>query len=82
MNWTTSTQRMKEKRRPPLVEQLYIAILIGSLIGMALQARSAEEDPHSPAQADSSPRRLKPALQLNDAAAGGDRHRLRAVTGT
>ena len=26
-------------------------------------------------------RRLKPALQLNDAAAGGDRHRLRAILG-
>jgi ion channel len=38
-----------------LVGQLYIAILIASLVGMALQARSAEEDPQSPAQADSSP---------------------------
>jgi hypothetical protein len=38
-----------------LVGQLYIAILIASLVGMALQARSAEEEPPSPAQADSSP---------------------------
>ena len=34
-----------------LVGQLYIAILIASLVGMALQARSAEEDPQSSAQA-------------------------------
>src|SRR5213592_1173276 len=32
----------------------------------------------SPAQADSSPPQAEPALQLNDAAADGDRHRLRA----
>ncbi len=38
-----------------LIGQLYIAILIASFVGMALQARSAEEDPQSPAQADSSP---------------------------
>jgi voltage-gated potassium channel len=35
-----------------LFGQLYIAILISSLVGMALQARS-EEDPRSAAQADS-----------------------------
>jgi voltage-gated potassium channel len=37
-----------------LVGQLYIAILIGSLVGMALQARSAEEGEQSPALADPS----------------------------
>src|SRR5213592_1605058 len=35
----------------------------------------------SPAQADSSPPQAEPALQLNDAAADGDRHRLRAIVG-
>jgi hypothetical protein len=38
-----------------LVGQLYIAILIASLVGMALQARSVEEDRQSLAQSDSSP---------------------------
>jgi voltage-gated potassium channel len=38
-----------------LVGQLYIAILIASLVGMALQAKSEEEGPQSAAQADSSP---------------------------
>src|SRR5215831_14349372 len=39
-----------------LVGQLYIAILIASLVGMALQARSVEEDSQNLAQTDSSPR--------------------------
>jgi hypothetical protein len=38
-----------------LVGQLYIAILIGSLVGMALQARSAEEAPRIPLHADAVP---------------------------
>ena len=38
-----------------LVGQLYIAILIGSLVGMALQARSADEGAGSPALADLDP---------------------------
>jgi hypothetical protein len=37
-----------------LVGQLYIAILIASLVGLALQARSAKEDRQSLAQTDSS----------------------------
>jgi Ion channel len=37
-----------------LVGQLYIAILIASLVGMALQARSVGEDPQGPAQTDPS----------------------------
>jgi hypothetical protein len=43
-----------------LVGQLYIAILIASLVAMALQARSSEEDPQRLAQADSSPRETDP----------------------
>ena len=35
-----------------LVGQLYIAILIASLVGMALQARSVEEDPRGSVEAD------------------------------
>jgi hypothetical protein len=42
-----------------LVGQLYIAILIASLVGMALQTRSVEENQQSAAQADSSPPRAE-----------------------
>lgn len=35
-----------------LVGQLYIAILIASLVGMALQARSVEEDSQNSVQVD------------------------------
>ena len=42
----------------------------------------ARRRPAEPSTGGLKSRRLKPALQLNHAAAGGDRHRLRAVTGT
>jgi len=64
-----------------LVGQRYIAILIASLVGMALQAKSLEDGGGGNKSFFEARRRLKPALQLNDAAAGGDRHRLGPVVG-
>jgi len=63
-----------------LVGQLYIAILIASLVRMALRARSVEDERTGKSFYEDR-RRLTSALQLDDAAADGDRYRMRAIVG-